>query len=305
MIPIAKKAYIVPVLLVLSICSFLMVRICGFQKDKNVSNEKLCTELPSPKEQYELHTKGVAPISTIWQTSAEFPLNISVKFLNGTDFQKNKVRQYAQLWTQVSNHGSDPDPRKRKIILNFIPYDITTSGNTADIKIKFNDGGGSSSYIGSYCRQIAQDKPSMVFGWINENEPEISIKQVVLHEFGHALGLIHEHQNPTANIPWDKEKVYDYYYKTQSPPWERQKVDDNIFARYDATTTNYTQYDRFSIMHYAIPSSLTIGGYTTPWNSELSAKDIAFIRQIYPFYPCKVNVDCCFDKKTGKRIPCT
>lgn len=287
----------------ITVLSTLLFCICC-KKEPAQTNERFCTELISTQESHELHTKAVAPLSNIWPTSPNFPLRISVKFLNGTDFQKNKVREYAQLWTKASNHGYETDPRKRKIVLSFIPYDIVTSGNTADIKIKFNDGGGSSSKIGTACKGVPQDQPSMIFGWITENEPEVSIKQVVLHEFGHALGLIHEHQSPVANIPWDKEKVYDYYYRTQTPPWERPQVDSNIFARYDASTTNYTQYDPLSIMHYAVPASLTTNGYSTPWNSELSAFDINFIKQVYPFYPCTVNVDCCFDKKTGKRILC-
>ena len=33
----------------------------------------------------------------------------------------------------------------------------------------------------------------MSFGWLSQDLPEDQFRAVVLHEFGHALGLIHEH----------------------------------------------------------------------------------------------------------------
>ena len=40
----------------------------------------------------------------------------------------------------------------------------------------------------------------MNYGWIDADSPEEELRSVVLHEFGHALGLIHEHQNPLSGI---------------------------------------------------------------------------------------------------------
>jgi hypothetical protein len=103
----------------------------------------------------------------------------------------------------------------------------------------------------------------------------------VRHEFGHALGMIHEHQNPAAQgkIPWDKEKVYAYYAQQG---WSRQDVDFNIFEVYSEESTNHTTFDPTSIMEYAIPDSLTIGSYSVGWNTTLSPMDIEFMRRQYP-----------------------
>ena len=133
---------------------------------------------------------------------------------------------------------------------------------------------------------------------------EEEIRQVILHEFGHAIGLIHEHQSPAADIPWDSAAVYKYYWESQDPPWDPPKVDRNIFYRYDDTTTNYSTYDPLSIMHYRIDDTLTKGTFSTDWNFQLSDTDKKFIKKIYPMGRCNNPPNCCYDKK-GKLIPCS
>lgn len=263
---------------------------------------RFCTQLSSPGSSIK-HAKPHATFlkSTKWPNDIRFPLSLTVRFLNGRDFQKQKVMQYAKEWNLAS--ASTPD-RGSKIRIKFIPYDVTTPGNVADIRIMFQDGKGSSSYVGTEAKRIAQDQPTMFYGWVTEDEPEQWIRQVVLHEFGHALGFVHEHQSPVGDIPWDKEAVYDYYHRTQDPPWTRPQVDANVFARYDSNSTNHTAYDSTSIMHYGVPDELTIGDFSIPWNLELSPTDLAFVKEIYKYTPCTVNEDCCFDKKTGKEILC-
>jgi hypothetical protein len=49
----------------------------------------------------------------------------------------------------------------------------------------------------------------MNLGWINDNKSEDDLRSVILHEFGHALGAVHEHESPYARIQWDREKVYE------------------------------------------------------------------------------------------------
>lgn len=121
----------------------------------------------------------------------------------------------------------------------------------------------------------------MNYGWLTSTTPEAEFARVILHEFGHVFGLAHEHQSPSANIPWDVEKVYQYYESTQG--WSRETVDANIFAKYSSTETNYTAFDPKSIMLYAVPSSLTTNGYSTSTNYSLSDVDIYFTGQMYPY----------------------
>ena len=105
-----------------------------------------------------------------------------------------------------------------------------------------------------------------------------------MHEFGHVLSCIHEHQNPAAEIPWDKPVVYRYY---GGPPnnWTKHDVDTNLFQTYDKTTTNFSSFDPKSIMLYPIPNAFTVGNFEVGWNSVLSEADKQFIATNYPYPP--------------------
>ncbi|WP_438426074.1 carbohydrate-binding protein [Aquimarina macrocephali] len=192
---------------------------------------------------------------------------IRVKFLNGNNFVQSKVKQYAVAWESHAN----------------IKFEWVSSNSSANIKIGFKEGqfandGGSWSYLGTDSNDHAH---SMHFGWFNNNTSDTEFRRTTIHEFGHALGLIHEHQNPVAGINWDKEAVYAYY---AGPPnnWSRAQVDNNLFRRYEANISNYSAYDPLSIMHYPIPAAHTTDGVSVGSNSQLSATDKSFIATIYP-----------------------
>ncbi|MGM0889807.1 MAG: M12 family metallopeptidase [Bacillota bacterium] len=188
---------------------------------------------------------------------------LRVRFLDGVSDVQEKVEKYAHQWEKYANikfiFGNDRD---------------------AEIRISFNEKG-SWSYLGTDCLSIPKDQPTMNYGWLRSDTPENEYSRVVLHEFGHALGCIHEHQNPTTNIPWDKEAVYRYY---AGPPnnWTKEQVDQNLFKHYSRTITNFSTFDKKSIMLYAIPNSLTLGDYEVGWNSTLSDRDKQFIKEMYP-----------------------
>lgn len=120
----------------------------------------------------------------------------------------------------------------------------------------------------------------MNFGWFNSSTSDQEFSRVAIHEFGHALGMIHEHQHPLASIPWDVNAVYQYYADTQG--WSKAQVDNNIFAKYSTSQTNYSTYDQASIMHYPVEEELTIGNFSVGWNTVLSSTDKSFIASVYP-----------------------
>lgn len=188
---------------------------------------------------------------------------LRVRFLDGDPQVQERIPPFAQVWSNFAN-------------LKF----IFTTDEDAEIRISFQSQG-SWSYIGTDALVIPKNQPTMNFGWLTRSTADDEFSRVVTHEFGHALSCIHEHQNPSTNIPWDKEAVYDYY---QGPPnyWTRDQVDINIFTRYAADITQFSDFDPRSIMLYPIPNQLTIGDYEIGWNKVLSETDKRYIGVLYP-----------------------
>ena len=109
----------------------------------------------------------------------------------------------------------------------------------SDIRVGFDSNDGAWSYIGTDC---AMKLKTMNLGFIDQG--------TVLHEFGHALGLIHEYQSPASGgFNWDKEQVTK---DLSGPPnnWDEQTIEHNMFAKYDEDQLTMTEYDSTSIMHY-------------------------------------------------------
>ncbi len=189
---------------------------------------------------------------------------LKVRFLDGSGEVQNKVAAIAKEWEAIAN-----------LTLDFV------SGGATTIRVSFAEEGFSWSTIGTDALIVPSSEATMNFGWLEPNTALREYQRVVRHEFGHALGMIHEHQNPAAQgqIPWDKPKVYAYYAQQG---WSKADVDSNIFDVYSEDSTNHTAFDETSIMEYAIPDSLTIGSYAIGWNTELSGADVEFMRRQYP-----------------------
>ena len=190
---------------------------------------------------------------------------ITASFLDGDPEVQARVADVAGQWTA---------PGLANLTLDF-RRDTDTM-----IRISFRHDG-SWSMIGTTCRHVTdRQEPTMNYGWLDRSSPDDELERVVLHEFGHALGLIHEHQNPAGGINWDRAAVM---RDLSGPPnnWSADTIELNMFQPHSEQETNFTKLDPDSIMMYPIPATWTIDGFSIGLNSGLSEQDRAFIREQY------------------------
>lgn len=148
-----------------------------------------------------------------------------------------------------------------------------------EIRITFDPSGGAWSMIGVGSLQISQSEPSMNLGFGYNDGQAVTYP----HEFGHAIGCIHEHQRIDPSW-WNKQAVYD---DLSGPPnnWDRRTIDHNIFETYAVDQLNASVFDGDSAMMYPIPRrwlNQTWPGYKETPNRGWSARDKSFLASIYP-----------------------
>jgi len=199
-------------------------------------------------------TRAITPLRKLWLNGS----TLRVKFMGGTTTQRNLVKQYAPVWTQHAN-------------LKFVFSEDATS----EIRVTFDANDGAWSYIGTDAKGIPLDEPTLNLGWVDE--------AVILHEFGHAIGLAHEHQNPNGGLVRNEPAVIAAL--SGSPNfWDEATIRFNVLERYRFDQINGTAFDPASIMLYAFPASWTANGIATKENQTLSPTDQAFVAsaQMYP-----------------------
>lgn len=215
----------------------------------------ICTERVLPAElmrpQQTLRSRGrtraISPIGKLWMNGS----TLRVRFLGGTAAQQAKVKEQAAWWTAHAN----------------LRFDFNNAPD-AEIRIAFDPHNGAWSYVGTDNRSIPLDQPTMNLGFMDGG--------TTAHEFGHAIGLAHEHQNPAGGMQWNDAAVI---RDLSGPPnhWGEAQIRHNVLNKYRADQLNGTSFDPDSIMLYAFPGSWVQSGQGTHANEVLSAMDKAFI----------------------------
>ena len=196
----------------------------------------------------------------LWQNGA----TLRVRFVDGTAAQHEKVKLVSNEWTRHAN----------------LHFQFGSSGGGGEIRISFKEADGTWSYIGTDALAIPASQATMNL---------IAEDFFILHEFGHALGLIHEHNSPNAKIKWNKANIY---RDLGGPPnlWPKEQVDSTMFETYK--NIRYRDFDPDSIMMYSYPASWFADGKIPGSRAKirapgggpqsLSKSDKEFIRKLYP-----------------------
>ena len=198
--------------------------------------------------------------------STESPaIDLTISFLGGKKEQHDLVKMHAPSWT---------GPGRANVKFHF------RSDDAGLIRISFNKNGGNWSKIGRQALKTQDSAPTMNLA---DADPAVcspeEIRSIVLHEFGHALGLRHEHQHPEAGIPWSKPAATNYF---MARGLLEPEINEQIFKTYRVTYAKRTeQVDLKSIMIYPIPAEITDGIFEVKLNSDLSNNDKLFVERYY------------------------
>lgn len=191
---------------------------------------------------------------------------LSVRFIGGSSAEHDAVKEAARIWTEHAN-------------IEFV-FDDSPS---AMIRIAFEVGDGSWSYVGTdNLILVGQDQPTMNFG-----SSVLDDQDTILHQFGHSLGLKHEHQNPFGGLEWNEDAVYEQW---ASAPyfWDRATVHRNIILKNPSDQYAFPKpFDPNSIMMYPFGAGLLEQPFEygiTP-QPGLSSTDIEYIAKLYPQAP--------------------
>lgn len=199
-------------------------------------------------------SRAIAVRQRVWPNGA----TLRVQFLGGTAPQRAKATEQALWWSKVANlkfvFGNDPQ---------------------AEIRVTFDQTDGAWSYVGLDCAEIPFSQPTMNLGFLDGG--------TAAHEFGHAIGLAHEHSSPFGGIQWNESKVI---ADLSGPPnnWTVDQIRHNVFFKYAADQVKGTSFDPKSIMLYFFPDTWVTTGQGTSRNDALSATDKTFIGSVegYP-----------------------
>lgn len=223
-------------------------------------------------------TMGFARLDTLWPSDKKV---LNVRFVNATDKgatagtpeQETFVINTVAKWSQVSN----------------LKFHFLTSKDTAknvDVLVNFDPKiDNQSAYGKNSAEKVSKGKWSLNVG-NKEKKPEEKLAADILHEFGHALGLYHEHQ-----MPADWPKAMQISKALTTAYCSKNKLDfDTYWKQLEplGPTKDFKlskEYDNASIMRYTIPNEIQVNPPLYPdcqKNLALSPEDIAFMQSLYP-----------------------
>lgn len=257
----------------------------------------------------------------LYYTQWEQPV-VTVAFRGGGDIMRRRIEAAAQEWTSHSNGHFAFNFRNADD--SFREWTGNESAPAAEIRISFETQGplrGYWSEIGLVAATVAADKPTMnlagigAFSGDDETWRTSPEHHTVLHEFGHALGLEHEHYHtqcqaglklepdlgyvPTPsesrryNIPDDAGRSPGAVLYHQGPEgWDphhaRLAVDAHYFFANEPGGQHHDQSDEIdqqSVMLYYFPDYLLLPNSRCADQGfsayELSPGDVAYFQGFY------------------------
>jgi len=203
------------------------------------------------------------PQISVWEPAVWKPgTRLRVTFLDGDVVTRDFVMNVAKEWLVGLNLSM-----------------TASSDATAEVRVTFA-GNGVWSKIGRTAQSVAVGQPTMGLAGLLTTSDASLRRAYVLHEFGHALGALHEHQRRDAPLTWKRDVVHAYYLNLYG--WSGAQVDAQVilpFQHQDVASS--PKFDRMSVMMYPVHKEFTEEGFVQSWNSQLTTWDRTIVASLY------------------------
>jgi hypothetical protein len=241
----------------------------GFQNFSSSARQATLSPFAAERlrNEFDFTPFGVASANDRWLPqdglTPKGKVTLGVNFLNGSKKDREDCARAASDWLQGGAEA-------------YLAFAWDMPAEQSQIRVRFGSGGNWS--------RIGRDARSST----NLTDPTLNISlftdYIIRHEFGHALGLRHEHQHPVKDgkINWNERKVISDM-ENQIPPWSEQQTRDNILNRFGENTRCIGSPDPnwTSIMIYEVPPEWTRDGFSTRPAAEITKSDRLCVRGLY------------------------
>ncbi len=196
-----------------------------------------------------------------WWGAAGVKLGVSFMDNPPADLRA-RILSHANAWSKTAN----------------VQFSESSQG---EIRVYRIPGQGYYSYLGPDCLQIPAGQPTLNLDSFTMQTPDSEFYRVVRHEFGHAIGFIHEHMRRQIVQRIDPAKAIAYFGATQG--WTAQEVREQVLTPYEDTALKETpSADTLSVMCYSLPGSIMVDGLPVPGGTDIDPSDYSLVATLYP-----------------------
>ena len=261
---------------------------------------------------------SLVPFYVIVEASRRWPFDrtVRVAFRGGNDALYSNIENAADEWISIG--GANVKLSFRDPSGNFYQWSPTDIAYSGEIRISFSLGGTSGGYwshVGTDSNNSrieggAPNQASMNLDSFDVSLP-VDWRSITIHEFGHALGFEHEHQNPKGGCDFKFKNDPGYkltkdaqgyvtndssgrrpglyaYLAGKANYWDEPKVNRNLKAIDTNSAFAVGPFDKFSVMKYFFKEDMFISAKKSPCFTErdqtqtISAQDVVGVRAAYP-----------------------